>query len=100
MRPVMKMTVTALSVLMLVAVYTASAAAPPPKSGGGEVARVFHEKVERDACYLLCVNGYLCLCNLSDADQRVNCCVNYCASKCGGGNECGDVPKKPNCPPK
>ncbi|KAL9175989.1 hypothetical protein ABFS82_02G149000 [Erythranthe guttata] len=100
MRSMMKMTVTALSVLMLVAVCTAAAAAPPPKSGGGVAARVGHEKVEREACYLLCVNGYLCVCNLSEVNPRVNCCVDYCASKCGGRNECGDVPKKPNCPPK
>ncbi|KAL7158512.1 hypothetical protein ABFS83_02G148500 [Erythranthe nasuta] len=97
MRSMMKMTATALSVLMLVAVCTA---APPPKSGGGVAARVGHEKVEREACYLLCVNGHLCVCNLSEVNPRVNCCVDYCASKCGGRNECGDVPKKPNCPPK
>ncbi|KAL7158514.1 hypothetical protein ABFS83_02G148700 [Erythranthe nasuta] len=86
MASIKKMTVmTALTVLMLVAVYTAGAAATAP--------------VDKQACYLQCINGFFCVCNLNDVNPRADCCAKYCDSKCSSRNDCVDVPKKPNCPP-
>ncbi|KAL8062478.1 hypothetical protein ABFX02_02G150000 [Erythranthe guttata] len=92
------MIVMALSVVMLVAVCTAADAASPLESGGGEAAGIVGEKVDRNACYLQCINGSFCPCNLKDVTRRANCCEKYCAKKCGARKECGHFPKKPNCP--
>lgn len=57
------------------------------------------EKNEVDECRLLCINEYLCSCDVSDAGKRNQCCKDYCNAKCGSGaiGSCGDLPKKPNC---
>ncbi|KZV07125.1 hypothetical protein F511_45395 [Dorcoceras hygrometricum] len=50
-----------------------------------------NEKDEKNECFLLCINKYLCVC---DIDDRIMCCRDYCMAKCASGS-CGDIPKMP-----
>lgn len=80
--------------VFLLVLTIATNAAPPYRVGGFE-----QGKNEIDECTLLCVNEYLCACNVSDSERRNQCCQDYCNAKCGSGaiGSCGDLPKKPNC---
>ena len=83
------------SLFIFFLVLVAAATAAPPRNGG----RFDHRKNEISECTLLCVNEYLCSCNVSDFGKRNQCCEEYCKAKCGDGaiGSCGDLPKKPNC---
>lgn len=84
---------SAAAVFLLMLIVAANAALPH-NVGGFE-----QRKNEIDECALLCVNEYLCACNVSNSEKRYQCCLDYCTKKCGSGavGSCGDLPEKPNC---
>ncbi|KAL1545309.1 hypothetical protein AAHA92_22051 [Salvia divinorum] len=85
---------SAFSALFIIVLVAAANAASPYNGGHFD-----DRKNEITECTLLCVNQYLCSCNVSDFYKRNRCCQEYCKAKCGDGaiGSCGDLPTRPNC---